>query len=145
MSWPQHGDATQLANLVPHAIVRCNSFATTSWNIATIRALCCALRLRALRDSSAILSVLVRNQGRVKCSRQLSRREIWLQRKMASPLSRDKKPFTEAGCDYSPRIACDPCCQRAFAGDDCRAKAYASLRTTYRRGFSRSNRLRTDF
>jgi len=128
----QHGDATELANLFrtrSFDVILCHNFLEYS----TIRALCCALRLApcGIHPRYCPFSCVTRQ---VKCSRQLSRREIWLRRKMASLPSGDKKPFTEAGCDYSPRIACDPCCQR-LRWRRLPCEAYASLRTIYRRGF----------
>jgi len=103
----QHGDVTQLANL----------FGTRSFDVilchnvlefcdgpgAVLRA-----AARALRDSSAILSVLVRNQAG-EVFKAAIQQAIWRLRKITSPLSGDKNHCTEAGCDYLRQIACKPC------------------------------------
>ncbi len=58
----QHGDATQLANLFPARVVRCNSLPQHP-GICDDPGAVLRSAARALRDSSAILSVLVRNQA----------------------------------------------------------------------------------
>jgi len=101
----QHGDATQLADLFPaqsfDVILSHNILEYCDDPGVVLRG-----AARALRDSSAILSVLVRNQAGESIQGRYPRRAICLQRKMASLLSGDRNPCTKAGCDYLRQIAC---------------------------------------
>src|SRR6266853_324757 len=96
--------AIRLARLGIHVTLLDSSPAML--NIATIRVLCCAVRSApcGIHRLYCPFSYVTRQ---AKYSKPLSKRAIWLQRKMASALSGDKSPCTEAGCGYLRPIACE--------------------------------------